>query len=126
MPFLFASGFLILLLGWPFVLDLGRYSYVATGGMWALIGLVWFYNSSEVVSYLEGLTIAARASRLGCSGFGILLTLPVLVGVFVISILFLFNGLIRGRDVSQRNWIKLISWFGFGIAHSRQRQSRAL
>ncbi len=84
------------------------------------MGLLWFYNSSDLVSYLEGLTIAARASRLGCAGFGILLVLPVLVSVFSLSFFFLLDGIIRGREVSQGHWIKLISWFGYGIAHSRR------
>lgn len=124
MPFLFAFAFLLALLGWPLIIDTGRYLFVITGGMWVLVGMLWFYNGSEIVSYLEGLTIVARASRMGCAGFGILLVLPVLVSVFVISLFFLLEGIIRGRQVSQNHWIKLISWFGYGIAQSRRTRSK--
>jgi hypothetical protein len=112
--------FLTVLLVWPWVIDTGRYAYFLTGTMWLSVGLAWFYTSSDLISYWDGLHIAAKASMRGCAGLGILLVIPVLVSLYSISLLFFIEGLLRGRDVSQRHWAKLISWFGFGITQSRR------
>jgi len=83
--------------------------------MWLLVGLSWFYNSSDLISLWDGLNIGAKASQRGCAGLGILLVFPVLVMLFFLSQVFLIEGLLRGRQASQSHWAKLISWFGFGL-----------
>lgn len=120
MAALLTFSFLIALLVWPWVIDTGRFVYFLTGTMWLSLGLAWFYASSDLVSYWDGLHIAARASMRGCAGLGIILVIPVLISLYCLSLLFLLEGLVRGRQVSQRHWAKLVSWFGFGITQSRR------
>ncbi len=115
--------FLTTLLVWPWVVNTGSFVYFFTGSMWMMVGLAWFYTSSDLVSYWDGLNIAARASMRGCAGLGIILVIPILVSIFLLSQIFLLEGLFRGREVSQRHWAKLISWFGFGITQSRGTRS---
>ena len=118
MPAIFTLVFLVALLLWPWLLGTGFMIYVLVGAMWLLIGLTWFYTSSDLISFWDGLNIAAKASQRGCAGLGILLVFPVLVMLFLLSQIFLIEGLLRGRSVSQNHWARLISWFGFGITQS--------
>ena len=123
MPALITLSFLTALLVWPWVIDTGRFVYFFTGTTWLSVGLAWFYTSSDLVSYWDGLHIAAKASMRGCAGLGILFVIPILVSLYGLSLLFLFEGLLRGRPVSQRHWAKVISWFGFGITQSSRSRS---
>ena len=107
--------FLAALLFWPWILGTGSLIYLLAGAMWLLVGLSWFYNSSDLISFWDGLNIGAKASQRGCAGLGILLVFPVLVMLFFLSQVFLIEGLLRGRQASQSHWAKLISWFGFGL-----------
>ena len=123
MTALFTLSFLLALLVWPWVIDTGHYAYFLTGTMWLSVGLAWFYTSSDLVSYWDGLHIAAKASQRGCAGLGIIFVYPVLVSLYCLSLVFLLEGILRGRQVSQCHWAKLISWFGFGITQSSRAQS---
>jgi hypothetical protein len=120
---LFTLSFLAALLAWPWVLGTGYSIYALGGAMWVLVGLTWFYNSSDLISFWDGLNIAAKASQRGCAGLGILLVFPVLVTLFLLSQFFLIEGLLRGRHVSQNHWAKLISWFGLGITQTKRARS---
>lgn len=120
MAAIFTLSFLAALLVWPWVIDTGRYAYFLAGAMWLSVGLAWFYTSSDIISYWDGLHIAAKASMRGCAGLGIIFVLPILATLYSLSLLFLLEGLFRGRSASQRHWAKLISWFGFGITQSRR------
>ena len=123
MAALFTLSFLTGLLLWPWVINTGGYAYFLTGTMWLSVGLAWFYASSDLVSYWDGLHIAAKASMRGCAGLGIILVFPVLISLYTLSLFFLLEGLLRGRQVSQRHWAKLVSWFGFGITQSSRSRS---
>jgi hypothetical protein len=120
MAALFTLSFLTALLVWPWVIDTGHYAYFLTGTSWLAVGLAWFYTSSDLISYWDGLHIAAKAAMRGCAGLGIFFVIPVLVSLFMISQFFMLEGLLRGRDASQRHWAKVISWFGFGITQSKR------
>jgi hypothetical protein len=120
MPIFYSLSFLAALLAWPWVFGNSYAVYMLSGSMCLWVGMTWFYNSSDLISFWDGLNIAAQASQRGCAGLGILLVFPVLLMLFLIAQLFLLEGLLRGRQVSQNHWAKLISWFGFGILQTKR------
>ena len=123
MPAVLTLVFLTALLVWPWVVNAGPFVYYLTGAMWFLVGMAWIYTSSDLVSFWDGLHIAAKASMRGCAGLGIIFVIPILISLFMLSLLFLLEGIFFGRAVSQRHWARVISWFGFGITQSKRARS---
>lgn len=106
----FHAGMLILwILIWPFLFPINETN------MWMLVvvntgtlAFSWWSCNSSTLSYFEGLEIISTRFMTGCANISLLITFPVLLAAYFMSIIISIKSLSNGKSFAEESWIRLV------------------
>jgi hypothetical protein len=109
-PWTYALLFIILVLGWPFVLldsawVFGLYLFVNT----AIFITVVRFTSSRQLSFWRGLRLLCGSYMSGCANITMIYIFPVLLFYYIRAIAATWTGIQTRKDCTEDWWIETIS-----------------
>lgn len=77
----------------------------------SIVAFVWQSCSTMSCSYWKGLNIISASMMSGYVGFTIIYAFPTLAVVYILSIAFAFEGLVKRTTIAGEHWERLVLWF---------------
>jgi len=110
----YAAAFVLVMFLWPLGLhrtldsqtQLIFWSIMTANTLLAI--LVWYYNSSEDLSYFAGLEDIGESFMSGCANITLLYLPFILVFAYFMAIYYTLLGFSKGREYTQEQWRRMV------------------